>query len=275
MGSVDLGANALLKALRGMIRPLVRTLIARGVGAPALYRLIKQVYVEVAESEFGIDGAPPTDSRIALLTGVHRRDVRSIRSAEADQDWAEARQKTLLLATVMGRWLAEPDYQHKGAPIALPKTATQGPSFEALVMAINKDVRPRTVLDELLRQGLVKEDDDELLTLATGALVGAGEADDRVVFFAANVGDHMAAASANLEADSDPPFLERAVFYNRLSAQAVSEIEDQARRLSQPVLEQINATARSHQAKDQANGENRRRIRFGVYFYTEEGPKSE
>ncbi|MEL6204443.1 MAG: DUF6502 family protein, partial [Pseudomonadota bacterium] len=74
--------DPLLRVLRGLVRPLVRTLISRGVTAPAFYRLLKQVYVEVAHEEFRIDDAPPTDSRITLLTGVHRRDVRAILEAE-------------------------------------------------------------------------------------------------------------------------------------------------------------------------------------------------
>ena len=59
----------------------MRALIAQGVTAPALYRLLKRLYVEVAEREFRLDGERPTDSRISLLTGVHRRDVKAFRRA--------------------------------------------------------------------------------------------------------------------------------------------------------------------------------------------------
>mgnify|MGYP006282849129 CR=1 FL=1 len=35
--------------LRGVLRPLVKAMIAKGVTAPAVYRLLKEVFVEVAK----------------------------------------------------------------------------------------------------------------------------------------------------------------------------------------------------------------------------------
>lgn len=265
--TTDLGSSAFLRVLRGLLRPLVRTLIARGVGAPAFYRLVKQVYVEVAEDDFALDQTQPTDSRVSLLTGVHRRDVRAIRSAQGPS-WVEDRQKVTTLATVVGRWLADPEFSDKGTPKPLPRAGEAG-SFERLVRSVNKDVRPRTLLDELLRQGLVVEEEGSLLTLTTSALIGPADTDQKGVFFAANVGDHLAAAAANLEAET-PQFLERAVFYNGLSETSVTALDTQARRLSQPVLETLNSSARSLQKQDQEAGDGTQRIRFGVYFYTEE-----
>ncbi|MEM6421722.1 MAG: DUF6502 family protein, partial [Pseudomonadota bacterium] len=76
--------DAMMRVLSGMLRPLVRILIARGVTLPALIRLLKSVYVGVAEEDFRIDGKPVTDSRVSVITGVHRRDVRAIRSGEGE-----------------------------------------------------------------------------------------------------------------------------------------------------------------------------------------------
>ncbi|WP_230374209.1 DUF6502 family protein [Pontivivens ytuae] len=251
-----------------MLRPLVRTLIARGVTLPSVYRLLKQVYVEVAESDFRLDDEPPTDSRISLLTGVHRRDVRAIRTAEDDPD-APLRQRTTLLATVVGSWLANPETRDEdGSPRPLPKAGEDEPNFESLVRAINRDVRPRTLLDELMRQGLVAEREDGLLELTPDAVLGPAEDDQKMVFFAANVGDHLAAAAENMLADQ-PPFLERAVFYNRLRPGSVDEIEAAARTLSQDMLVEVNRRARAYQSDDKDAPEGSHRFRFGVYFYRE------
>ncbi|QPH54182.1 hypothetical protein I0K15_20835 [Pontivivens ytuae] len=264
----DLGSNAFLRVLRGLLRPLVRTLIARGVTLPSVYRLLKQVYVEVAESDFRLDDEPPTDSRISLLTGVHRRDVRAIRTAEDDPD-APLRQRTTLLATVVGSWLANPETRDEdGSPRPLPKAGEDEPNFESLVRAINRDVRPRTLLDELMRQGLVAEREDGLLELTPDAVLGPAEDDQKMVFFAANVGDHLAAAAENMLADQ-PPFLERAVFYNRLRPGSVDEIEAAARTLSQDMLVEVNRRARAYQSDDKDAPEGSHRFRFGVYFYRE------
>ncbi len=261
--------NAFLRVLRGLLRPLVRTLISRGVTAPAFYRLLKSVYVDVAYREFRIDGdTPPTDSRVSLLTGVHRRDVRAYLS-DPDDSWETARAKTATFATVLGQWLARPELQDDdGRPAALPRTSADGPDFERLVQSVSRDIRPRTVLDELMRQALVIEGEDGLLRIADGAVLGAASDDHKTVFFAANVGDHLAAAAENL-LSKDPPFLERAVFYNRLSPVSVDRIEEQARKLSQAALEALNSESSKLQQADKDTTGPLERYRYGVYFYRE------
>ncbi len=263
------------RVLRGLLRPLVRLLIARGVTVPIAYRLLKEVYVTVAVEDFAIDGDRPTDSRVSVLTGVHRRDVKTIR--EADDDGSGGlRQKTALLTTVVGRWAGGRDTTGQdGKPLPLPRSGDTEPNFEALVREINRDIRPRTVLDELLRLGLVQVDDDGLLVLDDSVLVGSGDTDQQTVFFAENVGDHLAAAAENLMSE-EPPFLERAVFYNNLSAASVNEIEARARALSQDTLVELNAMARDRQSRDEASGKPLQRFRFGVYLYREDAePKTE
>ena len=71
---------SLLPALRSVMRPLVRLMLRKGVTFSSFVNLLKEVFVEVAEREFRLDGKPPSDSRINLLTGVHRKDVRRLRS---------------------------------------------------------------------------------------------------------------------------------------------------------------------------------------------------
>ncbi|MEM8818917.1 MAG: DUF6502 family protein, partial [Pseudomonadota bacterium] len=146
--------------LKTVLRPLVRVLIARGVTAPALYRVLKGVYVEVAEQDFALDGLRPTDTRINLLTGVHRKDIRAMRDAD-DSEAAARGARANIMASLIGRWLADPDLtDDRGRPIPLPRQPQEnGPSFEALARAVSTDMRPRTLLDELLAQGLVTLDD--------------------------------------------------------------------------------------------------------------------
>ncbi|WP_415922006.1 DUF6502 family protein [Tateyamaria sp. SN6-1] len=260
------GSGAFLRVLRGLLRPLVRTMIARGLTAPVVYSLLKRIYVEVAETHFALDDKSLTDSRIAMLTGVHRKDIRTIRG-ETDGGATEARRKSTLLATVVGQWMTHPDFvDASGAPRALPRSDA---GFDALVRSVSKDVRPRTVLDELTRAGLVSEGADGTLSLKAEAVVGTGSTADREAFFAANVGDHLAAAAENLLADQ-PPFFERAVFYNQMSPDAVDAVEDIARREAQALLEALSQKS-SDLRRDEADANGpRQRYRMGVYFYRED-----
>ena len=81
---------ALVKALRQALRPLLHVMLARGITLPYLAELIKSLLVEVAERDFQLDGKPVTDSRISLLSGVHRKDVNRLRRGKYGADGADA-----------------------------------------------------------------------------------------------------------------------------------------------------------------------------------------
>lgn len=268
-------SDAFVRVLRGLLRPLVRTMIARGLTAPVVYALLKRVYVEVAQESFALEGSPPTDSRIALLTGVHRKDIRTIR-AETDDGTAEARRKTALLATIIGQWMSHPAFTDAaGTAVPLPRASEDGASFETLVRSISKDVRPRTVLDELERAGLVTITQD-MLHLNADAVVGTGTASDKEAFFGANVGDHLAAATENLLSET-PPFFERSVFYNQMTPEAVDHVEASARVQAQDMLEDLNRQSSAAHRRDKDKNGPRQRYRLGIYFYREDAdtPKDE
>lgn len=256
------------KVVEGVMRPLVRAMIAHGLTAPAFYRMLKRLYVSVAEQEFRLQDQDPTDSRISLLTGVHRRDVRSLRSADARRS-DPAREKSTVFASVVGRWLAGPGtVDAAGAPLPLPRSGDAEPNFERLVRAVSTDIRPKTVLDELERQGLVQVTDG-VVTLTDDAVVGPKDLEQKAFYFRENIGDHMAAAVDNLMAE-EPRFLERAVFYNRLRPESVAEIEAEARRLGNEALIALNRLAQARQRADAEAADNTSRFRFGVYFYETE-----
>ncbi len=255
------------RAVRGILRPLVRALIAQNVTATAFYRIVKQTYVEVA-GEMLNDNA--TDSRISVMTGVHRRDVKEFRTVSNDDSEVQ-RRKVSTLSTVIGRWLSQADYvDNSGNPNPIPRTSDDGPSFDALVQSVSRDIRPRTIFDELERQEIIRVEDG-FVTLILEGLVGPADINQRLHFFSHNLGDHMSAAVDNLLADA-PQHLERAVFYNNLDAKAAAQIEQEARALAENSLRQINAKAAELQNPDAADENATHRFRFGVFFYKEDEP---
>lgn len=257
-----------LRALRRLLWPIVRLLIARGIQLPAVTAALKQIYVDVATTDFRIDDKSPTDSRVSVLTGVHRRDIRSIRK---DGMPSSAPSAMSLSATVIGRWLGDPTYTARsGQPKALHRLADEGsPSFEELFQGITRDVHPRTVLDDLIDQKLVDWDEDsDIVRLRGHAFVPAADGEDLMRFFEMNLHDHLAAAVANLLDDKERGhFLERAVYYNRLLPESVDLIESDARKLGDQVLGELNSVALRHQKTDRDKAKATERFRFGVFFY--------
>jgi uncharacterized protein YbjQ (UPF0145 family) len=259
---------ALLLALHRLLRPLVRVLIAKGITFPALLRLLKEAYVEVAQEDFPVSGKRQTDSRINLLTGVHRKDIKALRERRRGGD---APSPVLSRnAYLIALWTGAPDYlDTRGRPRPLPRQSAKddGPSFDSLVESVSTDIRPRAVLDEWVRQGLARVDDDEFIHLDMAAFVPNEEFADLAYYFGRNLRDHIAASSHNLLGD-EPSMLERAVYYEELRPRSVEELAALSRELGSDVLVKVNQKAFELSEQDKGSPEASERISFGVYFYT-------
>ncbi len=265
-GSKSPIATAKLHApLARLLRPLVRLCIHSGMTFPALVQLLRELFVNVAEHDFALEGKEQTDSRVSLLTGIHRKEVARLRGAGAPVHETPATLSRT--SAIIARWIAAPDFtDQKGVPLPLPRTADgEAPSFEALVTSITKDVRPRAVLDEWLDRGLVRLDDDGRIVLLDTAFIPRGEDDRKWYYLGRNLHDHIAAASANVSSPS-PRFLERAVHYDGLSRKLAKRLEGRARELAMEALTTANREANRAVAKDEGGDH---RWNFGIYVYCE------
>ena len=161
-------------AVTTVLRPLVGLLMENGLTYPWLSGVLKSVFVDVAEKEFRLPDKRQTDSRVTLLTGVHRKDVRRLRQA-GETDEAGPPPSVFLGAQLVAVWTSDErflDVQGSPKPLSrLPRDDV--PSFEKLVTSVSKDIRPRAVLDEWLRLGAVEVDDEACVRLKTEAFVPA------------------------------------------------------------------------------------------------------
>src|SRR6516225_7447539 len=167
-------ASKLHAPMARLLRPLVRLCIRSGMTFPALAQLLRELFVNVAEHDFALEGKEQTDSRVSLLTGIHRKEVARLRGAGAPVHETPATLSRT--SAIIARWLAAPEFTDaKGDPLPLPRTAPgDAPSFEHLVASITKDVRPRAVLDEWLDRDLVSINDDDEIVLMEAAFVPRG-----------------------------------------------------------------------------------------------------
>ena len=253
----------LQSSLARLLRPLVRLFVQRGMTFPAVSDLLRELYVNVAEYDFALPGKDQTDSRVSLLTGIHRKEIRRLRGAGAPVNVVPA--SISQTSRILAKWLAEftsPD----GRPLPLPRTGE--PSFESLVVSITKDMRARAVLDEWLDRALVEVDGDGLIRLKDAAFVPRAGDEQQLYYFGRNLHDHIAAAVTNIMGDQ-PRFLERAVHYDGLSADVVRRLEERSRALATQALTEANREA--HLAADSDEG-GRWRWNFGVYVYAEQLP---
>ncbi|QRM32068.1 DUF6502 family protein [Microvirga sp. VF16] len=252
--------------LARLLRPLVRLLIRSGITFPMLAELLRELYVNVAEYDFALQGKEQTDSRVSLLTGIHRKEVRRLRGAGAPVNTVPA--TVSQTSRILARWLADPEFtDSNGRPLPLPRIAEPPqPSFERLVASVTRDVRPRAVLDEWLDRKLIVLDAEDRAVLVEAAYVPRGGDDQQLYYLGRNLHDHIAAAVANVEASS-PQFLERAVHYDGLTKELAEQLQQRSREVAMEALQQLNREA--HAASDKAPP-GQWRWNFGVYVYSEE-----
>lgn len=249
--------------LARLLRPLVRLCIRGGMTFPALAQLLRELFVNVAEHDFALEGKEQTDSRVSLLTGIHRKEVARLRGAGAPVNETPATLSRT--SAIIARWIAAPEFTDaKGDPLPLRRTASgDAPSFESLVASITKDVRPRAVLDEWLDRELVTINDDEQIVLVDAAFVPRGDDDRKWHYLGRNLHDHIAAAADNVSSTT-PHFLERAVHYDGLSPKLVKRLEARSRELAMEALKVANREANRAVAKDKGG---KGRWNFGIYIY--------
>lgn len=260
---------SVVAAVRRLLRPLVRLLVTHGITYPYLIDLLKQVFVETAADEFALGGKRPTDSRLTLLTGVHRKDIRRLLREPGP---APESPPGLTLGTqIVARWLGERAYcDARGRPIALPRTPRRGGarSFAGLVESVSTNVRPRSVLDELLRLGVVEIDADDHVHLVTRGFVPGKELDAKAYYFGEALHDHLASGVHNLTG-AGPPELERSVYYDELSPAAVARLRERAETLAMSALQAINVEGMALERNDPPGPGERMKIRLGVFFHAE------
>lgn len=271
--------SPLLSATARLLRPLVRLLIRSGVAFPVLTDVLRGVYVDVARQMLP-DEKARTDSRLSVMTGIHRKELRRSREAGGTPQ----PQPPTVAAQVAARWLGLPGLQDAaGQPIPLPRAAPDGqPSFESLVAGVTRDVRARAVLDDWLGQGLVVPDADGRLVLQAAAFLPRPGSGEQFFYLGRNLHDHLAAAAANVGPDrpadgSAAPFLDRSVHYDGLSAAAATSLAGVAREAAIRMLLDVNRQALAIAEQDDAAADpdvpRRHRVNLGAYLFdaTEDG----
>jgi hypothetical protein len=262
-------AIVLEHALRVM-RPLVRLLIRSGVPYQAFATALKHVFVESARAELASRSMAQTDSAVTLLSGVHRRDVRNLSRPASSRKAAEGPPRSLP-AEVIARWMSDPAYLDANHAPRLLARSSEGAagSFDALVEGVSRDVRPRAMLDELIRLGAVHEEDGGVRLLGTG-FAPRHDFEEMSRLFADNLGDHAAAAVANLQGERN--FLEQSIFVDEITEESAARLQKVSVQAWKQAFKSVMEEAQARFDDDAVSadaGQRRHRARFGVYFYTD------
>ena len=77
--SADITQERIRKVLAGVLAPLARTLLRCGVSYTEFAELAKRAFIDAASKDYGVRNRPTNIARVAVMTGLSRKEVSRIR----------------------------------------------------------------------------------------------------------------------------------------------------------------------------------------------------
>lgn len=257
-------------ACRQLLRPIVRLLLKAGMNWKEFADLSKTAFIEVATREFGIRGRPTNASKVALMTGINRHEVR-----RQQEQLAAAVQPvpTYLGAAqrVLSGWHQDPDYVAEGGePRWLPESGP-APSFQDLCRRYAGDMPASALLREFRRVGAVAEAGEGLLRAAMRTYIQARLDPEKIV----RAGSVLEDLGNTVVFDLTAPASARLRFERRaenasIDLRDVPEFQDFLEREGMAFLERVDQWLTERERNDPSAPGTRVRLGVGVYHLQDE-----
>lgn len=208
----------LLEGLKQLLRPVARFCLNRSIKIQDGIEMMKHAFLEAAKEELERDARLVSNSRLSVMTGLHRRDV-----VRLLLDGIVVTENAPLLLRVIGQWQEDSRFCSKhGEPKSLSFEGKRS-QFVELVQSVSKDLNPYTVLFELERVGAVERNGEQLL-LKTDVYVPIGDVKESIGLLGRDIEDLMLAVDENIFRRPSIPHLHIKTQYDNIALSAVPEL---------------------------------------------------
>jgi hypothetical protein len=261
--------TVIITALQRLLRPLIRIVLRNGLACADFIAVVKQVYVEVAshDAHLSLPNKKQSDSRIAVLTGLSRKEVKAIKQNPLLTHDEPLHSHYNRAARVIHGWVSDRSFQDGwGEPALLPPEG-EGASFANLIKKHSGDMPVRAILDELLRVGAIERLNDGRLKLLQRAYVPHTGELEKLHILGTDVGFLLHTIDHNLQ--QQPAYFQRKVAYDNLPAEILPTLQQMAASRGQQLLEEINAWLRQQDRDNnpKISGTGRKHAGVGIYFF--------
>ena len=257
----------LIKACRHLIRPIVRFLLRNGVTWDEFSEASKDTYVDVARAEYGIQGRPTNNARVAVITGLSRREVAHVRDRLIEVPDRPSERKGNRISQILTAWHVDNEFvDEQGQPKDLPPAGTSG-SYAGLLKRYAGDLPHGAIKKEMLQLGLIEEMKSAHLKILKRDYVYAALDPEIVRQMSVALHDHATTLDHNLNAERKTPARFEGLAENiHIAARSVKTfnkfVEDRGMRF----LQDIDAWLSEHEV-DASKSTSRREIRLGAGVY--------
>jgi Family of unknown function (DUF6502) len=262
--------QVLYAAIARILRPLIHILIRNGISYVTFADLAKWLFVDVAKREFAIEARKQTISRVSVITGLNRKEVKRVSELPVPDDQASS-ERYNRAARVIAGWRRDKRYRNdKSKPADLPVTG-KGTTFQNLVKNYSGDMPFRAVLDELIRVGAAVITEDGRVHLTAQAYLPTGDESMKIHILGKDAAHLISSIRHNLKPDERGPFYQRKVMYDNLPDDVLPAFRKLSAESAQKLLEKLDSwlSDRDRDSGSQVKGTGRHIAGVGVYYFEE------
>lgn len=254
-----------------MLRPIVSLLIKNGLSYRRFCILCKDLFVDVAASEYGKSGRPTNITRISMLTGIDRKDVKRVRDLQKENtNDTQIQNVSNLRSSALGRllsgWFQDPDFMHNGEPKALDPHI----EFAELCRRYGGDLTRTAILAELSRVNAVSSQKNGRI-VANSRYYMPDRADSKAVERSCDVYHDIGNTLVHnlYHPKQASSHFEGRVSNTQIPSCAVDDFKQFVEQRGQAFLEEIDACLTSYEHMESADDDNIR-VGLGLYWIEEE-----
>lgn len=262
-----------LHACRHLLGPIVRMLLRSGVPWADFAEMSKEVYVDIARRDYGLQGRPTNLARVAMMTGLSRREVGRVRNVLENQVQppppAEDR-----ISRILTGWHLDPDFlTAAGKPLVLPPDGA--PSVATLLKRFAGDMPHGAMLKELLQLGLVEAAGDGGFRVMARDYVRTAQDPAIIRQMGISLHDHAETLAHNVNAERTKPARFEGMATNpKVNRRYSRNFEQLIEARGQAFLEEIDAWLSRHEVPDDHDSTTAQtRMGVGVYFIYDDDKK--
>lgn len=258
----------LYAAILKLLRPLVRLSLKKGISYGTFAELVKWVFYDVARSDLTLEGRKQTHSRISVITGFSRKEVKRLSELEPPTTRFQKERYNRAVRVIAG-WRRDPDYvDEQGRPICIPVTG-EGSSFEDLVKRFSGDMPHRAVLDELIRLGVLEMKSNNRVRLVRDAFMPTADEAIKYHILGTDVALLISTIDHNLDPDKQPPFFQRKVLYDNIPDEVLADFRRMSAKSSQKLLDDMDRylAINDRDVNPGIQGTGRNVTGIGIYFF--------
>jgi len=268
--------HILSAAVARILKPLIRMLLRSGVSYGTFADIAKRQYIEVALNEFSIEGRKQSVSRVSVITGLTRKEVRRLIGLDqAQEDQISDRYNRA--ARVVAGWRRDEDFlDRQGNPMDL-FISGDAKSFQGLVRRYSGDIPYRAVLDELDAAGSVERLDEDRVRLIHRAYLPKADESMKLHILGVDTALLIDTIDHNLNMKHQPPRFQRKVLYDNLPTEALPEFRRLSSKAGQALLEKLDKWLSGHDrdVNPKAPGTGRNTVGVGIYYFEEQRDREE